>query len=198
MALAFTLTLLAFWCVFYACLAIFNNPQIIPFSHWGSGVSYPGTFPPRGFDFFAVFIGLRGYVLVDCKARTEPDGQVAVGFLNDDFFDCTNTGERGKGRGGEVGLSCAVTNSPQLITPNSSLLSSLFPPSSVYSFSDKLHSSWSGQCRPACAASIITAFSGLYGLFIAMVGTLNRMRPASDAPQQKMMGSVFDTIGSVR
>ena len=156
MALAFVITLTAFLMVAYACLAIFNNKDIIPFAHWASGMSYEGPFPPRGYDFFAVFIGLRGYVLVDCVAKTEPDGLVS-GLLDNDF-DCTNT---------------------------------------VYSFSDKLHSSWSGECRPACAASVFMAFSGLYGLGIAMVGTLNRMRVASDAPQQKMMGSVFDTIGSV-
>ena len=110
-----------------------------------------------GQDFNQIYVGLRGYVLVECTALTTPTTDGEQSFYGSDDFSCTNT---------------------------------------LYSFSDNLHDSWSGTCKPACSASIVTAFSGIYGCTIAMLGTLNRMRPASDAPQQKMMGSIFDTFGS--
>ena len=167
MSFAFIWTLVGFIIVLYGCLAVFNNEYIIRATYWSMGASYEGILPVKGFDYKTVFIGLRGYVLSECYNTTDS-------FYTEIKLDGTPDYE----------LS---TNFDDFECDNA-----------VYSWYDDVHDiAWAGDCPAACDKTVMTAITSWFPMIFAMIGALNRMRAASDAPQQKILGCITDSFGAV-
>ncbi|GMH63811.1 hypothetical protein TrLO_g588 [Triparma laevis f. longispina] len=175
LGLAFIWTLVGFFVTCIACLALFNDEIILRTVHWAGGATYEGILPPKGFNYSAIFIGLRGYNYVSCWNTSKPiqTGIDAEGepnwALSADVYGTGNDFE---------------------------CFSDVYPWD--YNAADEgINQDWAGKCAYSCAATIFTAVSSCAPMIFAMVGALNRMNKHSDAPQQKMLGAITDTIGAV-
>jgi hypothetical protein len=56
---------------------------------------------------------------------------------------------------------------------------------------------WAGTCAQACLDTWFGAVTSCVPMIFAMIGAMNRMRFASDAPQQKILGCITDTFGAI-
>ncbi|GMH58754.1 hypothetical protein TrST_g5225 [Triparma strigata] len=54
---------------------------------------------------------------------------------------------------------------------------------------------WGGKCAEACLGTWYGAILSCFTMIFAMIGSIHRMRFIADAPQQKLLGCITDTIG---
>jgi hypothetical protein len=168
MSFAFIWTLIAFIITVIGCLTVFNNATVLKIGYWTAGFTYSSILPPKGFDYAAIYIGLQGFVVSSCNATTN----ATVLYLEED------------------------TNLPHYES-SSNIYKDFDCFDSAYSWSDSYDNSWSGSCEEACSAATLTAVTSWVPMIFAMIGALNRMRPASDAPQQKILGCLTDSWGAL-
>eukprot|EP00518_Triparma_eleuthera_P007775 CAMPEP_0182482640 /NCGR_PEP_ID=MMETSP1319-20130603/39667_1 /TAXON_ID=172717 /ORGANISM="Bolidomonas pacifica, Strain RCC208" /LENGTH=453 /DNA_ID=CAMNT_0024684365 /DNA_START=87 /DNA_END=1444 /DNA_ORIENTATION=- len=174
-AVAFVWTLTAFLIGSVGCLAVFNDEYLLRFTYWASGTTYKGLNPKKGVSYSAIYIGLSGYSFYNCTNTSKPeyivkDG-VQVGLK--DSFDFLGDG---------TDFEC---------------FNEVYPWEYITEDEGSINQGWAGKCPVACAATVLTAISSVVTLVFAMIGALNRMNIHSDAPQQKMLGCITDTMGAV-
>ncbi|GMI14989.1 hypothetical protein TrVE_jg10970 [Triparma verrucosa] len=181
--LAFVWTLVGFFVTCIACLALINDTIILRTVHWASGATFEGILPPKGFNYSAIFIGLRGYNFVSCKNTSAP---ILKGYAV--TYDSSNN--EIKEPKWELSTDVYGTGS------DFDCFSEVYP-WDYNTMDEGLDQEWAGKCAYSCAATIFTALSSCGPMIFAMIGALNRMNKHSDAPQQKMLGCITDTIGAV-
>mmetsp|Transcript_22166 Transcript_22166/g.46321 ORF Transcript_22166/g.46321 Transcript_22166/m.46321 type:complete len:418 (-) Transcript_22166:33-1286(-) len=56
---------------------------------------------------------------------------------------------------------------------------------------------WAGKCAEASLGAWFGAILSCFTMIFAMIGAIHRMRFVADAPQQKLLGCITDSIGTV-
>jgi hypothetical protein len=167
-------TILAFFFTMFGALGTLNEENLLRISFWSWGRTYKQLIKTSSTDDYSeIFIGLRGFLARSCV------------FTN---FTSPHTDTSGG-----LPFNCSTEIYPWVDERAFTFDETDTDVAEELAYQKDMF----GRCNVACLGTWGGAVLSCFTMIFAMIGASNRMRFFADSPQQKLLGCIPDTIGSV-